>query len=82
MFGYLCHSIKNNYDLINRIENTNLEPNHILTSFDIAYVFTNVPVNQIIEVLQSNLNEHSQLSTATVNEIAFLLFIILTKNYF
>lgn len=45
-------SVKNSLDFINRIKDIKLQPSYRITSFDIVNLYTNVPVNDTLEIVR------------------------------
>lgn len=52
--NYGC-SVKNSLDLVDKIKNVTLRRGHILCSFDLQDMFTNIPVQDAIECLRKHL---------------------------
>jgi len=45
------YCINNIFDFIDEIKNISIEPNHILVSYDVSALFTNVPLKETIGIL-------------------------------
>ena len=76
------HSIKNNKDFINKINSIDLLPSYKLVSFDIVNLYTNIPIQETIEILQNNLLNTAILNPQEINELILILRIVLKQNYF
>jgi predicted GIY-YIG superfamily endonuclease len=76
------HSLKNSLELIETIKNTELNPRYTLASLDITNLYTNVPVTETINILQDNLEKHSNLNECERKELLTLLRLVLKQNYF
>jgi hypothetical protein len=76
------HSLKNSLHLIENIKNINVDQRHTLASLDITNLYTNIPVDETLIILQNNLENHSTMSDHKRNELMALLRIVLKQNYF
>ena len=56
------YSLKNSLELVDLIKELTIEPRHTFASFDIVNLYTNVPINETLEITKSLL-----LSIATLN---------------
>lgn len=68
--------------MIEKIKNINVNPRYTLASLDITNLYTNVPVNETLDILQNNLRTHSSLSEDKQEELLILLKLVLKQNYF
>ena len=50
------HIIVNNIDFINKVNDIKLQASYKLASFDIINLYTNIPVNQTLDILNDNLH--------------------------
>ena len=71
LLGTVSNSnIKNNVDLISRLNQTNNISNHKMVSFDVTALFTNVPVDDLLNFLKEKLSTVSlPHSTDTILEL-------------
>lgn len=76
------HSTKNCIEFIDKLKDIQIKPNFRIASFDIVDLYTNIPVQDTITILKSNLNEANIRSSEEINEITALLEVILNQNYF
>ena len=76
------HIIVNNIDFINRVNDIKLQPSYKLASFDIVNLYTNIPVNQTLDILNDNLHDTNKLDTQLIKELITILRLILQQNYF
>ncbi|XP_020295119.1 uncharacterized protein LOC109860447 [Pseudomyrmex gracilis] len=67
-------TIKNSSDFISKIKNIKLQPNDILDSFDIVFLFTQVPIYDTINIIKSS----GQLSSDLISLVEHCL----TTTYF
>uniref|UniRef100_A0A1B6C8J6 Reverse transcriptase domain-containing protein n=1 Tax=Clastoptera arizonana TaxID=38151 RepID=A0A1B6C8J6_9HEMI len=76
------YSLSNSYDLINEIKDSDVKMHHILASFDITSLYTNIPVDETLDILHDKLNQSSSLLPEAIDELINLLKEILKQNYF
>jgi len=76
------HSLKNSIDLVNKISTTKIQNNHRLASFDIVNLYTNIPVEETLIILENNLIENSALPKETIDQLIILTRAVLKQNYF
>lgn len=76
------HSIKNTIDLVEKIGHIKTTPRHILASFDIVNLFTNVPINETLDILRDNLSKNPSLPKESQKELLKLTETTLKQNYF
>lgn len=75
------YTIKNNKELTDNIQNTEITPNTRIYSFDITNMYTNIPIKETINIITNTLND-KQIDVKTINEIKTALELILSQNYF
>lgn len=75
-------SIKNTNEIIKNLENTTLNSNARLISFDLENMYTSIPTRQTIQIIEDNLTENSTLSHIEIQETIILLSLTLKQNYF
>lgn len=75
-------SLKNREDLINKIQNIPCPNSHLLTSFDIKNLYTNIPVEETLTILEKNLKKTNHLDNDKITEIINLTKMTLSQNYF
>ena len=49
------YSIKNNIEFVNKIKNLELRPDYKLVTFDIKSMYTNIPIEETIEILNTRI---------------------------
>jgi hypothetical protein len=76
------NSLKNSYDLVNKISDTQLRDSYLLASFDVVNLYTNIPVDETLKILKENLSSNSSLSQAAIVELINLTRTVLKQNYF
>ncbi|XP_049831381.1 uncharacterized protein LOC126272518 [Schistocerca gregaria] len=75
-------SIKNTYELIDKIKDVYIPPTARFASLDIVNLYTNIPVDDTINIIRNNLLKHMKLSMAEICELLELLTLVLSYNYF
>jgi len=75
-------SLQNTTDLIDKIKHINIPSGAKLVSFDVQNLYTSIPVNEAIILLDKELRKNVTLSDEQVNEIVNLTRTILQQNYF
>ena len=74
-------SVKNNIELVKKLEHIHILHNSTLASFDITNLYTNVPVKDTIQTLEQLLRQNNTPETH-IQEIITLTKIITEQNYF
>lgn len=75
-------SVKNTSDLIKNLNKIEVKENSRLVTFDVENMFTNIPTQETITIIENNLTEKSILSSIEINETIRLLRLTLKQNYF
>jgi predicted GIY-YIG superfamily endonuclease len=75
------YTVKNCYDFVEKAKNVSITSNSRLVSFDISNLYTNIPVNETVELIECRLMNNG-LDRIYVNQIVKLLKIVLKQNYF
>ena len=85
LVGSSPHHIKNTGDFIQQIQEVKLQPDEIITSYDVSALFTSVPIEDAIKIIQRKLELDQQLHLRTkmkVEHITSLLEFCLKTTYF
>ena len=85
LVGNTVHHVKNSKDLAQEMSEVLIEEDEIFYSHDVVSLFTNVPIQQAIDVIRQRLNDDTTLKNRTllsVDNIMELLEFILTTTYF
>jgi len=53
LFGNTPTYVKNLHHLVDNLQQVNISPNDFLASFDVKSLFTNVPVNEAIDIIDA-----------------------------
>jgi hypothetical protein len=76
------YAIKNSYDFVNKIKNTQIPPGYIFISLDVQSLFSNIPTELLIDCIKNKWHE-IQKHTAMSQELFIeILNYILRNNYF
>ena len=75
------HNIKNTYELIDKLKTININENTFFTSYDITNMYTNIPVEETLDIIINKLIEQNE-NKQYITEIKNSLQLILKQNYF
>ncbi len=65
-------SVSNSYEFVRLLEQTDLQPSDRLLSFDVVSLYTRVPVTESLQIIESRLQELSELPTDPVRDVTSL----------
>ena len=85
LMGSSPHYIKNTGDFIEHIKHVTLQANETITSYDVSALFTSVPIEAAINIIQRRLELDQELHSRTtmkVEHITSLLKFCLKTTYF
>ena len=85
LMGQTEHHLQNSKDLKKKLENVQLKEGEILISHDIVSLFTNVPIQESLNVIRSRLEQDDTLKDRTllsVDDILDLLEFVCDSTYF
>jgi hypothetical protein len=77
--------VKNSEDFIKTIQDINLQKEDCLVSFDVVSLFTNVPVEEVLQIIKNRLRmdpSFQERSPLQVDDVMELLDICLRSTYF
>ena len=83
--GHTEHTMKNYTAFIDRIRGFKLAPEDQLVSFDVTSLFTQVPINEALRVVEEQLNKDQTLSkraSILVSQLVGLEELCLRTTYF
>ena len=73
-------TIKNSFDLINRLKEETIPEGYVMVSFDVKGLFTNVPLDRTLDIIMKRIyNEHRILTEINQKDLKNLL-ILCTKH--
>ena len=79
------HYVQNNKDFLDSIKNIKIQPDECIMSYDVSALFTFIPIEPAIKIIQKHLEDDKDLSnrtSMTVNHIICLLDFCLKNTYF
>ena len=85
LVGSSPHHIKNTGDFIEQIKQVKLQAEETITSYDVSALFTSVPIEAAINIIQRRLEQDQELHSRTnmkVEHITSLLEFCLKTTYF
>ena len=85
LVGRSPHYVQNNKDFLECIRNIKLQPDECIMSYDVSALFTSIPIDPAIKIIQKHLEDDKDLSnrtSMTVNHIICLLEFCLRNAYF
>jgi hypothetical protein len=75
------YNVQNSATLMHNLEQITIHPNIRTCSFDITNMYTNIPIKELINIIQESLT-HNHIPNEYKNEIMALTKIVLNQNYF
>ena len=85
LVGNTIHSVKNSKELVDKLKGLVVPPGQKLVSYDVKTLFTSVPVDQALNVIERKLRQDLTLpdrSELNVDQLIQLLEYCLTTTYF
>ena len=85
LVGNTIHSVKNSKELVDKLKGLVVPPGQKLVSYDVKALFTSVPVDQALNVIERKLRQDLTLpdrSELNVDQLIQLLEYCLTTTYF
>ena len=85
MAGRTTYSVQNTNDCVDQIENIRLLPDECIISYDVKALFTSVPIEPAIKIIQQQLEDDQELQQRTsmsVQHIIRLLEFCLRNTHF
>ena len=77
-----CYTLKNSYDFVKEINNIDMS-NKVMASFDVQSLFTNIPLNETIDIITNGLfNDSPKFMDFTPNQFKELLEIAVKESPF
>ena len=85
MVGKNEHFIKNSADFVRKIKDLEVPPGRKMVSYDVSALFTSIPVDKALTIIESRLKEDihlNQRSELTIPQIITLMSFCLNTTYF
>lgn len=79
---YFTHTVLNNVDLANKIKDIYVDNSYMLVSFDVSNLFTNIPRNEVVDLIKEKIVLDNNFTDEQVIELLNLLNICLEQNFF
>ena len=76
------YSLKNTYEFFGKTRNLRVSSSHRMCSLDITNLYTNVPVDETLVILERILKESGVYDEEIIKDVIELLKIALGQNYF
>ena len=76
------YSLKNTYDFINNSKDLKLSSSHKLASLDVVNMYTNIPVEETIKIVEEYLIRSKVYNLLVIDDIIRFLRVVLRQNYF
>ena len=83
--GKTDRHIQNSKDFVEKINKLELQPGEVLISYDVSALFTSIPVDVAVQVIEDKLKSDVTLSERTTlssSQVADLLRFCLNQTYF
>lgn len=85
LFGLENSYINNSTDFIEKIKGINVSTRDVMVSYDVSSLFTNIPVDELLDIVRSKLENDASLLERTnlpVSSIMELLRVCVNSSYF
>ena len=85
LMGKSPHHVQNNKDFLDSIRDVKIKPEECIMSYDVSALFTSIPIEPAINIIEQQLKEDKDLHSRTnmkIHHIISLLRFCLNNNYF
>ena len=85
LVGNSPHHVQNNQDFMDSIRDIKIKPEECITSYDVSALFTSIPIEPAINIIEQQLKEDKDLHSRTnmkIHHITSLLRFCLNNSYF
>ena len=85
LVGRSPHHVQNNKDFLDTIKNITIKPDECIMSYDVSALFTSIPIEPAINIIEKHLKEDKDLHSRTnmkIQHIMSLLRFCLNNSYF
>ena len=85
LVGMFPHHVQNNKDFLDSIKNIKIKPDECIMSYDVSALFTSIPIEPAINIIEKHLKEDKDLHSRTnmkIQHIISLLRFCLNNSYF
>ena len=83
--GKSPHHVQNNQDFLDSIKGIRIKPEECIMSYDVSALFTSIPIEPAIKIIEQQLKEDKDLHSRTnmkIHHIINLLRFCLNNSYF
>ena len=85
LVGRSPHHVQNNKDFLDSIKNIKMKPDECIMSYDVSALFTSIPIEPAVNIIEKHLKEDTDLHSRTnmkIQHIISLLRFCLSNSYF
>ena len=85
LVGKSPHHVQNNQDFLDSIKGIKIKPEECIMSYDVSALFTSIPIEPAIKIIEQQLKEDKDLHSRTnmkIHHIISLLRFCLSNSYF
>ena len=85
LVGKSPHHVQNNRDFLDSIRDIKIKPEECIMSYDVSALFTSIPIEPAINIIEQQLKEYKDLHSRTnmkIHHIISLLRFCLNNSYF
>ena len=85
LVGKSPHHVQNNQDFLDSIKGIKIKPEECIMSYDVSALFTSIPIEPAIQIIEQQLKDDKDLHSRTnmkIHHIISLLRFCLTNSYF
>ena len=82
LVGSSIHHVHNTRDFVKQLKEVRLKQGECIISYDVAALFTSVPIQPVINIIQQRLAKDTELHQRTINHITTLLEFCLKSTSF
>jgi hypothetical protein len=75
------YNIKNSIECAENIKELNIQPTHKMLTLDITHLYTNISINETIELITTKLKDKTNFDYITQNEIIEIIKTTTSQNY-
>ena len=77
---YCKRTVKDSFDFVEKLRNKPVPPNAHICSFDVVSLFTNVPIEETVDICMDVLYRNDDVDTPWISESAFRLLLLMVTT--